>query len=100
LERTQDPFSDVRGDRLKSGDEVSQKARGVVVPLVQRQPGGRSPATGYPFAKQGGFAEACGGGDEGQSAVQALVKTLVEALDQAGAEDGLRPGWGGVEFRG
>src|SRR3712207_5802625 len=34
LEHTQHPFSDVRGNRLQSGDKVSQKACGVVISFV------------------------------------------------------------------
>jgi hypothetical protein len=75
-EYTQRPLSDIRSDRLQGSDEVRQKARGVVVPFVQRQPGGRSLATGDPFAEESGFTEAGGGGDEAQSAVQALVQAL------------------------
>ena len=40
LEHTQHPFSNIRRNRLQSSDEVSQKACGVVIPFVQRQPGG------------------------------------------------------------
>ena len=69
LERTQHAFSNVRGNRLKSGDEVSQKAGGVVISFVQRKPGCLSLATGYPFAEQRGFTEAGWGGDEGEFAV-------------------------------
>src|SRR5829696_2069990 len=50
LERTQHAFSDIRCNRLQSGDEVSQKAWGVAIPSVQRQPGGWSLASGDPFA--------------------------------------------------
>jgi hypothetical protein len=96
LERTQHPFPDIRRDRLQSGDEVSQEACGVVISLIKRQPGGRLRAAGEPFAEERGFAEACGGGDEGQPAVQ----TLVEVLDQAGAEDDSGPRWGSIEFSG
>ncbi len=63
-------FSDLRGDRPQGGDEVGQEARGVVVPFVKRQPGGRSRETGDPFAEERGLAEAGGGGDEGKFAVQ------------------------------
>jgi hypothetical protein len=77
--------------------EVSQKACGVFVPLVQRQPGGLSPATGDPFADQRGFAKAGGGGDEGQSAV---VQTFVQPLGQAGTGHDSRLGLGNVEFGG
>ena len=55
LERSQHPFSNIRRNRLQSRDEVSQKACGVVIPFIQRQPGNRSLATGDPFADQGGF---------------------------------------------
>ena len=96
LELTQHPFSNIRRNCLQSGDEVSQKACGVAIPFVQRQPGCRPLATGEPSAEERGFTEAGGGGDEGQFAVQ----TLVEALDQAGAEDNSRLRWGGVEFSG
>jgi hypothetical protein len=81
---------------LQSSDEVSQKACGVVIAFAQRQPCGRSLATGDPFAEEGGFTEAGGGRDEGQSAVQ----TLVEVLDQAWAWDDFRLRWGDIEFSG
>ena len=45
LEHTQHPFSDICANRLQSSDEVSQKACGVVIPFVQRQPGNRLPNT-------------------------------------------------------
>jgi hypothetical protein len=96
LEPAQHPFSDIRRDRPQGGDEVSQKARGVVVPFVQRQPGGRPTATGEPFTEERGFAEAGGGTDEGQFAVQALV----QALGQAGARDDSRLRRGDIEFSG
>jgi hypothetical protein len=70
---------------LGTPEEVSHKACGVVIPFVQRQPGGRSLATGYPSAEERDFAKAGGGGDEDQSVEQ----TLVEAFDQAGAQDDL-----------
>jgi hypothetical protein len=92
LEHTQHPFSNVWDDRLQSSDEVSHKASGVVIPFVQRKPGGRSLAPGYPFAQQRGLTEASRGRDEAHFAVQ---RPLVEALDQAGAEDNLRLRWGG-----
>ncbi len=82
-------------NRLQSSDEVSQKAGGVVIPFVQRQPGDRSLATGDPFADQRGFAKAGGGRDEGQFA---SCRALVQPLDQAGAEDNFRPRWGNIKF--
>ena len=38
LEHSQHPCSNIRRNRLQSRDEVSQKAGGVVIPFVQRQP--------------------------------------------------------------
>ena len=70
LEHSQHPCSNIRRNRLQSSDEVSQKAGGVVIPFVQRQPGDRSLATGDPFADQRGFAKAGGGRDEGQFAAR------------------------------
>ena len=96
MEHTQHPFSNVWGNRPQSSDEVSQKACGVVIPFVQRKPGGRPLASGEPFAEERSFTEAGGGGDEGQFAVQ----TLVEALDQAGAENDSRLRWGDIELGG
>ena len=90
------PCANSRRNRLQRSDEVGQKACGVVIPFVQRQPGGRPRAAGDPCADQRGFAKAGGGRDEGQFAVQ----TLVQPLDQAGAEDHVRPRWGDIEFRG
>ena len=94
------PFGFAQGKRLQSRDEVSQKAGGVAIPFVQRQPGGRSyraPAgRGEPFADQRGFAKAGRGRDQRQFAVQ----TLVQPLDQAGAGDNLGARWGDKEFSG
>jgi hypothetical protein len=84
LEHGQQPFSNIadRGlsgrNRLQSSDEVSQKACGVVIPFVQRQPGSanlrfEALATGDPFANQRGFTKSGGGRDEGQFASKTLV---------------------------
>jgi hypothetical protein len=69
---------------LQSGDEVGQKAGGVVVPLVQRQSSYVPVGIGHPRAKKRAFAEAGRGTDEAQFGVQ----TIVKALDQARAQDG------------
>ena len=100
VENTQYPFSNLRRNRLQSRDEICQKACGVVIPFVQRQPGDRSLATGGPFADQAGFTKAGGGRDKGQLASKTLVlaQTLVQPLDQAGAEDGFRPRGGILSF--
>jgi hypothetical protein len=95
-EHTRHPFPDIRHDRLQGGDEVSEKARGVVVPLVQRQPGDGSIGTGGPFAEKRGLAEAGWGGDEGQPAVDALFQTL----DQTRSKNHPGPGRGDVELGG
>ena len=70
LEHTQHPFSNIRRNRLQRSDEVGQKACGVAIPFVQRQPGGRSLATGDPFADQRGFPKAGGGRDEASACVR------------------------------
>ena len=68
----------------------------------------------YPFAQEGGLAEACRGGDERQLAGKAALgkasafgkacawhkQSRVQPLDQAWAGYQRRPGWGDVEFGG
>ena len=49
LEQVQHPFSNIRRNRLQRRDEVRQKACGVVIPFVQRQPGNRSLANWQPI---------------------------------------------------
>ena len=51
----------------------------------------------HPFADQCGFSKAGGGRDEGQLAPR--KKPFIQSLDQARAEDKVRPGWGDIEFR-
>ena len=48
MERSQHPCTNIYRNCLQSRDEVSQKAGGVVIPFVQRQPGdsGRMNAEG------------------------------------------------------
>jgi hypothetical protein len=70
LEQTQHPFPNIRINRLQSRDEVSQKACGVVVSFIQRQPGDASLwfvslATSNPLTEERGFAKAGRGRDEG-----------------------------------
>ena len=96
VEHSHHPRPDLRRDRLQGSDEVGEEARRVVIPVVQREPGGRAVAPGDPCADEGGLAEAGGGGDEGQGAVQPLV----EPREQAGAADKVRPGRGEIEFGG
>ena len=103
LQRAQNAFAGFRLQGLQSRDEISQKAGGGVVILVQRKPGGPdlrlTPcADGRPLADQRCLARTGGGGNKGQ--FTARMKPLVEALDQAGAGDSARPGRGDVEFCG
>ena len=102
LQQTQHTFANMRRNRfdsaqdkrLQSRDEVSQKACRILIPFVQRQPSGRSLGTRDPNACQRRFTKAGGGRDEGQFAVQ----TLVQPLDQAGAEDNFRPRWWDIKL--
>ena len=81
LEHSQHPLSNIRQNHLKSSDEVSQEACGVVVASIQRQPGDllithlpfcndietvwrAVSRTGGPFTDQLGFTKAGGGRDE------------------------------------
>jgi hypothetical protein len=52
LENPQHPASKICHYLLQCGDEVSQKACGVAIPFIQRQPGDRSIDTGDPFDDQ------------------------------------------------
>ena len=94
------PFAFAQDKRLQCRDEVSQKAVGVAIAFVQRQPGDRSrraPAGhGEPFADQGGFPKAGRGGDQRQFAVQPRV----QPLEQADAGHNLGARWGEKEFSG
>ena len=47
--------------RLQGGNQVGEKAGGIVVLRFQREPGDRHTALCQPLGKQGGFAEAGGG---------------------------------------
>src|SRR6266508_3125737 len=76
LEDTHHPCSNRGRNRLQSSDEIRQKACGVVLSFIQRQPGNRSLASGDPFADQRGFAKAGRSRDEGQLALQTLVQPL------------------------
>src|SRR5256886_10521233 len=99
LERTQHAFSNSRRNRLQSSDEVRQKPCGVVIPFVQRQPGGTGPRSLDsldPCTDQRGFPKAGGGSDEGQFAVQILV----QPLEQAGGEGNGLPKPRGIQVPG
>src|SRR4051794_4691106 len=96
LEYTQQRFGDTGRDRTHSSDEVAQKACGVVIPFVQRQPGHLPLGTSGPGADQCCLTETGGRRDEGQFALQ----TLVYPLDQTVAQDCFRRRWRDMEFRG
>ena len=63
LQHTQHPFSKMWRNRLQSHNEVSQKASGVAIRFVQRQPGGGSFVGGEPCTDQRGFAKTSRGSD-------------------------------------
>ena len=98
LKRSQHTCADIRRDRLQSRDQVSQKAVGVVIAFIQRQPGGaklwfESLSTGEPFADQRGFPKAGRGRDQGQFAMQALHSSA-----RSGADEGrILVEWGGYK---
>ena len=94
----QHSISNIRLDGLQSGDEVSQKTCRVVIPFVQRQPGDRSPATGYPFADKCGFTKSGRGRDKGHA--WRMVQAPVQPLEQARAENNIRARRGDIEFGG
>src|SRR3712207_8935901 len=96
LQHTQYTLSNRRRNGLQRSDEVQEKAGEVVLPRVQRQPGGWSRAMSNPFTEERGFPEAGGSRDEGQLAVQPRV----QLLGQARAQDHVRPQWRDVQFRG
>ena len=77
-------------------NQVGQKARGITIPLVQREPGDRLPALSDPVSHQRGFAEAGGSRNQAEFAVQPCVQPFGEA----GAADRIRPRWRTIQFRG
>ena len=90
-----------RLDAVQRGRKVEEKTGGVVVSLVQREPGGAK--TGIPpralvdpGTEQRGLPEAGRGGDEGERS----PPVPAQALDQAGAEDCVRPGRRHEQLRG
>ena len=92
-----------RLDAVQRGRNVEEEAGGVVVFLVEGEPGGAElrilpRALVDPCAEQRGFAETGGGGNEGER--PSLLLAFAQALDQAGAEDCMRPGRGHEQLRG
>ena len=94
FKRTQRAFSDIRLNRLQGGDQVGQETDRVVVAFIQREPGGRSLATGDPFADQRSFTKASRGGNKGQLAIQPHV----QSFGQAGARHQPWSDGGDIEF--
>jgi hypothetical protein len=70
---------------LQGSNHVGEKAGGVVVLRSQRDPGDGHTTLEKPLGKQGGFAEAGGGRDEGERTFCSLLELLsqVRAGDQA-----------------
>ena len=79
----------IRLNCLQCSDEIREKACGVVIPFIQRQPGDRSLKAGDPFADHCGFTKSGGGGDEGELVTE--LQTLIEPFDQLGAGDEVLP---------
>src|SRR5215472_11981048 len=94
LEHRQDPGSNRRANGLQGSNEVGQKAAGVVVPLVQRQPCGWTRTSCQPLADQGGFTKAGRGRGEREGARQALL----ESLNKVDTGHQLRPRTGLVQL--
>ena len=86
LEQTRHDPAQAGLHRLQGGDQVGEKARGVVVAPVQREPGHLWPASSViptvdPLDHQGGLAIAGGGRHQRQATTPA--PSLFQALDQA-----------------
>lgn len=64
LQDTQHPGTNMRRNRLQRSNEVRQKAGGVVIASVQRQPGDRLLAPSDPGTEERGFTKAGRGRDE------------------------------------
>ena len=56
-ERTLNVLADRRVDLLQGGDEVTEETRGIVVPLIEREPRHGVWQPPHPRADQGGFAK-------------------------------------------
>jgi len=83
--------SNIRLDCLQSSDEITQKAREVLVCLVQQLPSDGSPDTfRRPLAEQCAFAKASRGRDKRQP----MVQDIIQLLKQAWLEDNFRTRWG------
>ena len=95
LQHTQGTLSNRRRNGLQRSDEVQEKAGGIAVPVIQRQPGNGPVARSGPGAEKRGFAKTGRGRDQGQFAVQPRLQTL----DEARAQDHVRPQWRDVQFR-
>ena len=79
---------------VKGGGHVPPEAGGVVVALVERQPGHRPPAAPGPFAEQGRLAEPGRGAYQGQLPAGPVAEQLQQP--RAGQEAG--PGAGDVQL--
>ena len=76
--------SDTLLNRLQGGDEVAEKAGGIAIPCVQRQPGRRQLALGQPIADQHGLPKPGWCRDQRQP----VVEPFIQPLDQPGTNDG------------
>ena len=96
LKSSQDSAPDLRGHALERCDQVKGEPYRVVVALVQREPGGWSPAAPCPFTQQRRLPEACGGRDKRHVARAALP----EPPEETGTVNKAVPGRWNMQFRG
>jgi hypothetical protein len=87
VEQGQRAVYETRVQALQCGDEVGPELAGIVVALVQREPGDRRLGVENPLAEQGRLPEPGRCGDQGQLA----GKSGVEAFVQARPRDQVRP---------
>ena len=96
LEHPHQPSSNRWRKGLHRRDEVRQKAGGVILLCVQRQPGRWCTAFGQPLREQGGFAKTGGGRDERER----TLRSLRESREEMRAAHEVRAWQGSIELGG
>jgi hypothetical protein len=76
LQRGQGAFAEIGVQLLDGSDKVNPKLGGVIIALVEREPGHAARGLGDPLAEQSGFAETGRGGDQGELFIQTGVEAL------------------------
>jgi len=107
LQRREDAGAEAGDNRLQGGDEIGEKARGVAVRFLQRQPGDAQlwlavVESGHPGSNEHGLAGTGGRRDEGEFAGEALVlaQVLTQPFQQVGTGNGSGPRRGDIQFGG